>query len=844
MSLTNVDLNPSPINAPPAVEMSTSPCLPASLTEHDTPHMNAGSKEDVLKGFRALQANVVELDMNLQKFAICVNQFGGSAKLVRTVGSLRDRLKRCLVCFRKNVSGLYADLDQDRSNVEYKRFTFHVANAEEKVHDLLSSLRGNLGEFVACLNEFPEFADQNVITSAELFLVDLKYWGPCLGDYKSRYDDEDVRLYVNDVSVKIREHLEIVSQAILNFTAIGIPAIESSQDRMTKSLQNLSTVAVLFSGVTATTIQFSYQSFNTRTQKAINLLWIISLVFSLASAMNSQLAYHWHYAPYRSPPEHLPWWVSIWISHTPLSFLVASVIAFSAGLVCFAFENFSKSPLVPIIITTCTSISSFALLTIGLWFVGEHYTHQKFEGDKWLNELVNKYALALCNLVVAPIGHLLLSSGDNEPDDRMELGLSMHTETTQIPETRQEHLNSSVAGVNALGLNRPFPQPALQSPPLETFPNSDIEQEPTESKLLSLSTIEHTIKSLQNTESIPTHFSISSMQFSPDGGYLATSFRSTCMIWKLGTPFTVHAECINAGRFPELSWSPDGQYLLLCSELKISIWVLETKQLRIFREFPEGMIWRGSWMPSSPKVIMNRGREFTIAPIDSLEDRWVPLPPPWALRDVAVAQDEERLLAVATRSELPERQTLSNIEHLEKCILVYNLQLGVIERKIPMLREAQHIELSRSFALVSFSDRTPPQLYKISKEGIRPQMKRLNSYHPLSTTTLYQQTFLGQFPHQGTMDMVVVSLDKDGTAHFWDCQTAVLLHSLQLSRQGETDTLTLAWNKANEKQLMIASGGTDGTIKIWTSKWGESKNSQSAEDSAGHVERTRLRVVG
>lgn len=183
---------------------------------------------------------------------------------------------------------------------------------------------------------------------------------------------------------------------------VGVATIRFSQGRTADALQSLSTVATFFSAVTASTLQYrydstlklrimtfilssivsSYQNSETRTQEAVNLLWLVSLVFSLASAINSQLAYHWRSAIYRSPKSYLPWWVSIWITRTPLFFLVASVISFSAGLVCFTFAVYQHRPLIPIVITVATSISSFALLAVASWFVGERYAFSKTEGRR------------------------------------------------------------------------------------------------------------------------------------------------------------------------------------------------------------------------------------------------------------------------------------------------------------------------------------------------------------------------------------------------------------------------------------------------------------------------------
>lgn len=83
--------------------------------------------------------------------------------------------------------------------------------------------------------------------------------------------------------------------------------------------------------------------------------------------------------------------MSIWISRTPLLFLVASVIAFSAGLVCFTFSVFGGS-FIPIVTTVCTSFTSFALLAVGLWFAGERYAFVKTKGKRWLAEVLDDVA--------------------------------------------------------------------------------------------------------------------------------------------------------------------------------------------------------------------------------------------------------------------------------------------------------------------------------------------------------------------------------------------------------------------------------------------------------------------
>lgn len=79
----------------------------------------------------------------------------------------------------------------------------------------------------------------------------------------------------------------------LIYGPIGIPTIRFAQQHAADNLLNLSTVATFFSAVTATTLQFSFESTGTPLTDAVNSFWFISLVFSIASAVNSLLGLTW-----------------------------------------------------------------------------------------------------------------------------------------------------------------------------------------------------------------------------------------------------------------------------------------------------------------------------------------------------------------------------------------------------------------------------------------------------------------------------------------------------------------------------------------------------------------------
>ena len=61
-----------------------------------------------------------------------------------------------------------------------------------------------------------------------------------------------------------------------------------------RSLQNMATIATFFSGVTTGMIQVSIPKFDTLLGKRVNLLFVGSLVMSVAAMIHSLLALAWH----------------------------------------------------------------------------------------------------------------------------------------------------------------------------------------------------------------------------------------------------------------------------------------------------------------------------------------------------------------------------------------------------------------------------------------------------------------------------------------------------------------------------------------------------------------------
>ncbi|KAF8524312.1 WD40 repeat-like protein [Hysterangium stoloniferum] len=369
------------------------------------------------------------LDKELQNFANAVRQLGSSVGLLSSSFHLRQRLAQILFLFRENAADLFPRkvkrdeqremhsmhvvrdrIQANKSRRKRQKLPPNVSRPSvpddlkrENFTDQLEFLALDITTFLECLNEFPEFTDEAVNASILAFEGDLKYWASCLRDFEGQlrfpaveryihgeYRDEDGVFWLSttDLSVGVGNHIESITSTIGVFVEVGVPTIRFAQKHTASNLLNLSTVATFFSAVTATTIQFSFDLVETPMQNAVNAFWFSSLVFSIASAVNSLLGLTWKQAIYRSPRHHVPWWVLIWIKRSPLIFLVISVAAFSVGLVLFTWAS-AQHITTQIVTTVFTGFSSFGLVAVSAWFAFERITYSRHKGKRWLADVLS-----------------------------------------------------------------------------------------------------------------------------------------------------------------------------------------------------------------------------------------------------------------------------------------------------------------------------------------------------------------------------------------------------------------------------------------------------------------------
>jgi hypothetical protein len=145
------------------------------------------------------------------------------------------------------------------------------------------------------------------------------------------------------------------------------------QTRRTSILQNISTVSIFFSGVSATTLQYNGQLQSQGFATSSDFLWLLSLLLSTACAIQCQLAIYWHTSRHRRSPKDTPRLVTLATYEIPLALLGASSVAFLIGLAFFTFKASTNRSFLAIGITLAICIVGCAVLGFILWLVRERH---------------------------------------------------------------------------------------------------------------------------------------------------------------------------------------------------------------------------------------------------------------------------------------------------------------------------------------------------------------------------------------------------------------------------------------------------------------------------------------
>ncbi|KAF5368873.1 hypothetical protein D9758_002838 [Tetrapyrgos nigripes] len=842
----------------------------------DEAHQNAGAE-----AFNKFQRKITNLDKELRNFSNAARQLGSSAAILSSAFHLRTRLAQISFLHRENAANLFprkishATLPNTNNNdsrrlrrtmpymsVRHKAMP-HITRPSiienldlEDFPEQFEKLAAEVTTFVNCLNEFPEFTDEAVNTSISSFEGDLKYWASCLKAYEGQFRYPAVQRYIQDLTSEMGEHIDSITNTLSMFIEVGVPTIRFAQKHGAMNLLNLSTVATFFSAVTATTLQFSFDKTITPVDHAVNSFWFMSLVFSIAAAVNSLLGLTWKQAMYRSPGHRVPWWVLIWIKRSPLVFLVMS------------------NRITSTITTVMTAVTSFGLAAVSAWFASERWAWSHHRGKKWLDEVLDEVNAKLLQIS----GIKLIWKGYKWSERRLgtagkaEAGLPVTGSATQLDEPMSPiSVNSGYRGrpsdsrpaspvltavvtsmsttdtpgtmtpgtPEASRLGRQLWQNAIRTVKMRSQVTSKLaaidaqnkraprRQRTGSSNVVSdggppevvqifksrVAALVPKLKCLEATQDLAAHQAlVRHLQFSPDGKFLATSsWDRTSVIFRVGDPFVSHRILAHAKGFVgQVAWAPDGNTLLTKLVRGIKIWNLNGVCIRTIDRLSSDSVEAITWFPGGEAFLSVEGSNVV-----KLDLKGAVLGTynfgNMKLQDVAVTPDRVRLLGVGP--------LLASPNGLRP---IYNMETGQIENVTPVLNEVRDITLARNtrngiVALVSYEHKAPPQLWKMEMIKDLKDEKQLIARLTLRHTYMPKAPvdFAGPSYFGGKNDELVLCAGKTGDIHIWDRESGALLHHVRAQAHGG-DLTCIAWNHAAENPFMFATGSHDGAVRIWT----------------------------
>lgn len=128
---------------------------------------------------------------------------------------------------------------------------------------------------------------------------------------------------------------------------LGLELLTRKQDHYRNSFMDFATLAIFFSSITATTLQFSFASADsTIFSTIVNVCWFSSLVLSIASATNSFLGTVVHQsAEFLRPSQKSDRrFLQKWFKFIPSFLLAFAGALFLAGLCTFTFSSAMGNP--------------------------------------------------------------------------------------------------------------------------------------------------------------------------------------------------------------------------------------------------------------------------------------------------------------------------------------------------------------------------------------------------------------------------------------------------------------------------------------------------------------------
>ncbi|XP_006462911.1 hypothetical protein AGABI2DRAFT_119744 [Agaricus bisporus var. bisporus H97] len=841
--------------------MSTEiPAVPPRAPRYGPPQLPWGrsfdytySDDDGIKeSFLVFSSKAYELDKQLGQLANGCLRLGRVAGLLLAIKRTREMLRRTREVFFHNATALVPELfelareDCNSKSGASNSERFHISSQYFDQHlPPFEMLPTNLEELATSfyllyvrIDEFREFTDEGKLLKSLLMTLDrdLKYRASCAGFYSGRLNTPLIQRYVHQFINELQVDFEKVTAAVDEFAAVGVSAISHEQARSSLNLTNILTVSTFFSGVTASTLQMSTSASDDKDDTILlaNLLWFMSMIFSVGAALNSLLAMAWKATRSGSRGSKLPFWVTMWIDGSQLLFLGISILTFSAGLIVFAFAS-SQASYTPYLAVASTAVTFIGLVAILLWMLYEMVVSPvlrqqadiiKSSGDSVHSEFSN-ISLVHGGIASAITNALpFLRFQQDQPREDVEQVEDKDDESEESPTQKhnlQDQLKMKLQGgvksvsiINsALGAfatagrkkKRGRHERRRQLKPKLRIDNS--------SAAVPLTELTLSDKPVSYLE-LARYGIIRDVAYSDDGKWLAVTCTKEHAAQSWTATLTVLLDTWHEGRVIAecLKWSPSGKKLIVKFEHRFDVWDLDAKVLHIIER--HHMVQDVAWFDEDTFLVAEHSCVFKmdltrlVMAVYRFERNHI--------RSIGVEMKNNYLVLITRVAKSPEEFEPA-CGRSEKRIIIYDMGKQEEIYQVPVLEDISYIypipdELD---ILITHKDQATFQLWTLDA-GVRGAQITAKLKKRIVTPHRDPGDYIGPTRIGGNYNQFVFNVTTSGDIDIWRRESGMpylRFQSPKLQEEGE-GVHCFSWRRSDDETATFATAGIQGhTLWVW-----------------------------
>ncbi|EKM79642.1 hypothetical protein AGABI1DRAFT_128787 [Agaricus bisporus var. burnettii JB137-S8] len=826
---------------------------PGSIS-HPYPHSYIPD-EEIQASFLRFSTKAKELDKQLGAFLNKCLLLGRVAGLLLAVKKTREKIRKTREVFFRNATALLPTLyDAARkdcnSALTYDDDSEHFYISSKYFQNpppdfialpiALEQLAQNFGQLHARIAEFREFTDEGFMLKSLLLTLenDLMYRASCVRVYSDRLNTPPIQRYVHQFTDELQNEFEALAAVLAEFADVGVSAISHEQERSSATLSNILGVATFFSGVTGGTLSmslgFAEQSPSIRVS---TMLWFGSLAFSVGAALNSLLAMAWNQTKAGSRGTQLPFWVTMWIDGSQLLFLGIAIVAFSAGLVVFAF-SVGQPTYTPYVTVAATAITFAGLTAISIWMIYEqvsasssafvqrpaHVIKSSRESDHTdvskfhfsPDGIKGTFSNALSSLGVLPY------RGDDQSDveslEEKPIPMKDDTPKEKYPEKPRTSFRDRVRDI---GVFKSAETAFIQSGQRNRRWRSNNPQKSlsvTVSRSTQTTQLNLPLKPSGETLDYTRYGTIKDVAYSEDGNWLAV----TCVRESARQSWTtvVDAQTLQAsadvwheGRVisERLIWSPFGNKLIVKFNHRYDIWDLDAKRLQPVECYHD--IQDVAWCDENTVLVaehscvfrMNSTKLVTFYRFDRMH-----------LRSIALERNNKYLIAIARVAKSPDEIEPAS-SWSEKRIIIYDMEKETEIYRIPVLEDIFRVRpiAGELDMLVTHKDHKEFQLWTLDAglkgASITTLLKKRPIAQPATPTD-----YVGPTRIIGNNDQFILSGTSSGALDIWRRDSGAHYQRFEPELDEQERISCLSWRRATDNTATFATAGVDGSrVYIW-----------------------------